>query len=206
GRGRPRRPRAYVTEWGTEELRDAVLRGLGEHADGRARDALVHGTLAFAQGVARWDASAGPVEAHDVVLAVDAATLGALRAVPHLADALVAAFAAAIATRRGEALRDLSFRWAPPAATPTGYRDGPPPPRADVLRDALADYLAATGDTALASDARTFVVDDADPELLTLVASPGVRSSLVRDAASIDALTRAARDLLGDARRRVRVR
>jgi hypothetical protein len=195
-----------VTDWGTEELRDAALRGLGEHADGRARDALARGELAIAPGVVRWDASAGPVDAHDVVLAVDAATLGALRAVPHLADALVAALAAAVAIRPGEALRDLSFRWAPPAATPTGYRDVPPPPHADVLRDALADYLAARGDAALATAARLFVVDDTDPEVLTLVASPASRSSLLRDAASIDALTRAARDLLGDARRRVRVR
>jgi hypothetical protein len=195
-----------VTAWDCEELRGAVLRGLGEHADGRVRDALARGMLAIVPGVARWDASAGPVDACDVIVAVDAATLGVLRAVPHLTDALVSAFAAAVTTRPGEALRDLSFRWAPPAASHTGYRDGPPPPRPEVLRDALADYLAATGDDVLATAVRTFVVDDADPEVFALVVPLAVRSSLLRDAASIDALTRAARDLLGDARKRVRVR
>jgi hypothetical protein len=195
-----------VTEWTPGELRAAALEALGDHGDERAREALRRAELTLAPGVARWDSSAGPVEAHDVTLVLDAATLGTLRAVPALVDALAASLAATLATRPGQALRDLSLRWSPPAVVASGYRDALPPPYREALREALAAYLEAAGQLSLAELARLLDVDETDPAVVVLGVPASLRREVHPGAPAFDALARAARDLLGDPRLRVRVR
>lgn len=191
-----------MTDWGAEELRRAALASLGEHADERARDAVVHATLVVTPAVARWESSGGPVEAHRVTLGVDAATLGTLRAAPSLVDALCASFAAALGTRPGETLHELSIRWTP-AARPSasGYRDAPPPSPETSLRDGLVAYLHASGDGAVAQAVAGATLDATNPPVVA-VAIEGLREN----GYARSRLERAARDLLGNDMVRVRLR
>jgi hypothetical protein len=189
-----------VTRWSGAELRRLALDVLGEHADERARDALAHAAVTVAETTAHWQGSAGPVEALRVTLAVDARRLGELRGAPALTDALCSAIATAIATRPGEALLDVVLRWEPGArATASGYRSSPPGPE-PTLRDALEEYLEASGEPGLAKaiDAAERKADGREVVVHVHGAFDDARSRAV--------LTRAVRDLLGDGTARVRVR
>jgi len=190
-----------------EDLRRAALAALGRHADERARDAVLHARLAVVAGVGKWMASGGPVEAHRVLLAVDARRLGALRAAPGVADALCVAFAAAVAAHPGEALLDLVLCWDPEARASAGaYRDCPPAaPRASV-HDALVDYLDARGEKVLAGSLRDLDTDPTDLTGTTLRADGPTCDALRADPRALAALTGAWRDLLADSEARVRLR
>jgi hypothetical protein len=192
---------------GVEDLRRAALDALGQHADERARDAVVHAGITLVDGAKRWVGSGGPVVAHRVFVALDARRLGALRAAPGVTDALCVAFAAAVATHPGEALLDLVFAWDPEArSSAAGYRGSPPDaPRASV-RDALVDYLDARGELALARSLGDAELEPTDAGGATLRVDGATREALRADARSLIALTAALRDLLGDAGARVRLR
>jgi len=195
-----------VTAWSGEELRRAALATLGEHADERARDALTHASITVV-GAAGWDGSAGPVEAHRVVLGLDARTLGGLRAAPALADALCAAVAASIATRPGETLLDLHLRWAPGARSASaGYRDAPPQAEEASLHDALRDYLDGAGQQLLAGYLEGAVIDESVPAQISIHVAPSAREAVRRHARAVATVTAAVRDLLADDRRRVHLR
>jgi hypothetical protein len=188
-----------VREWTGEGLRRAVLERLGEHVDARAREAVVHGSVAIVPEVARWVGSGGPVAAHRVSLAVDARTLGGLRAAPAAVDALCAAFAAVVASRPGEALQDLVLRWTPAvAATPAGYRDARPETRESSLEEGLRDYLGAYGEPDLARLPLSVVPAD---DGATVHAGEALRGDPRAQAVVAAAL----RDLLGDSQARVRL-
>jgi hypothetical protein len=194
-----------VSGWSGEALRRAALEALGEHADERARDALAHATIAVVPAVARWSGSSGAVEGHRVELGVDARTLGTLRAVPSVVDALSAALASAVALRPGEALHDLALCWSPDArSSPQGYRDAPPPSVRASLPDAVVDYLIGAGAADLATALSPFTLDtSAVPSVVATVPHP---EALRADARGRESLTRALRELLGDVAVRVRVR
>jgi hypothetical protein len=96
--------------WTGEALRSAALAELGAFGDTRARDALLHASVEVTPGVARWEASSGPVEGHRVTLALEPARLEAIRAAPAIEDSLRAALAAAVATHPGESLFELTLR------------------------------------------------------------------------------------------------
>lgn len=194
-----------MSERSAEELRREALEALGEHADERAREVLSHATVAVDEGVARWDSSAGVVLAHRVTLGLDARTLGGLRALPSLVDALAAAFAGAIARGPRESLHDLALRWTPGAhPVAAGYRDAPPPAAEESLGEAVAAYLEGSGEGELARSLAPLDVDaSSPPELVVHTARPAV---LRDDAHARHALTSALRDLLGVADARVRVR
>ena len=189
-----------MTGWSGGELRRLALDALGEHSDERARDALAHATVTVAETTARWEGSAGPVEAHDVTLGLDARRLGALRATPALTDALYAAIAAAIAVRPRETLHDVVLRWEPAMqATGSGYR-GSPPGTEPTLGDALAEYLDGGGEPDLARAVHAAERAGTGGEVVVRV------DRACGDARSRAILARAVRDLLGDASARVRVR
>jgi hypothetical protein len=190
------------SEWSEEALRRAALAALGPHADERVRDALARARVTIFAGAARWAGSSGPVEAHRVVLGLDARSLGRLRAAPAVADALCAAFAAAAATHPGEVLLDLALRWNPHAGpSAAGYRNAPPAAAQASLREALVDYLEARGEDAVAGsvgDVTTHATGGTEVTLRANSPSPdaGVRATL----------TSAVRDLLADPEGWVRVR
>jgi hypothetical protein len=200
-----------LTDWSGEELRRDALAALGVHADGRVREALAHARVSRVGGAAHWAGSAGPVEAHRVEMGLDARTLGGLRAAPAVADALCAAFAAAVAAQPGQVLLDLALRWDPQAGAPVGpegYRDAQPPaPPPSSLRDALVSYLEATGEPALARSLDGVVLEETtSPREITLRGDRATRDALRADARAVAILTRALRDLLGDVRARVQLR
>jgi hypothetical protein len=198
-----------VTAWAADELRRAALGALGAHADERAHDALVHGSLTIATAAARWEASAGAVEAHRVTLALDAGRLGGLRGAPAVIDAVCAAVATAIAARPGEVLHEIELRWEPGVrAAPAGYRDAPPPSPVDVLRDAVVAYLDACGEVDLARVVASaqITANAADPSDVSIHLAPVERDALRSHPHALGALTRAVRDLLADAGAQVRVR
>jgi hypothetical protein len=181
-----------------EELRRAALEALGPHADERTIDALRHSALTVTTGAARWNASAGPIEAHVVTLALDAKRLGRLRAVPAIADALCAAMAAAIAAQPGETLLELALRWAPgAAAAPLGYRDAPAPPVS--LRDALVEYLDGAGELSVARVIASAVLNASRPaDDAVVLHIDGVSWDALRtNPHALATLTRAMRDLFG---------
>jgi hypothetical protein len=182
-----------------EELRRSALDLLGDQGDPRAIDLLSQSDLSVAWAAARWDSSHGPVDGHAVTLVVDAFRLGQLRANPAVYDAACAALAQAIATHGGESLLELTARWSPDAqhAATAVYRDAPPP--RVTLTEALAAYLEGCGSIALADAVRRATVERA-----------GLTEVVVRDlsgdeASSLSALTRAARDLLGEPALRLRL-
>jgi hypothetical protein len=115
-----------VTGWTGESLRRAALDALGRHGADLARDALVHGAIDVTPGVTRWEASTGRVDGHRVTLVLDAARLDRIHREPAAADALCAALAAAVATRPGESLFELTFRAAVHSLAETPYRGGRP--------------------------------------------------------------------------------
>jgi hypothetical protein len=196
-----------VTAWSSEELRRAALDALGEHADERAREALRHASIGIVDAASEWSGSGGMVQAHRVTLALDARTLGGLRAAPALADALCAAMATALATRPGEALMDLSLRWERdrrPVAI--GYRDAPPSSAETSLHDALLEYLDASGQDGLGVSLGDFTVETSPEGALTVRLEPSGRALLRRDSHAMAALTAALRDLTGDETTRVRWR
>jgi hypothetical protein len=192
--------------WTAEGLRRAALDALGPAADERALDALRRCAISLAPSVARWDASQGTVEAHRVTLSADAGTLGLLRSAPALIDALCAALAAVIATRPGEALLELSLRWAPGVCAATaGYRDAPPV--ATTLTEALEQYLDALGEGHLARMLQGAVVEAAEEQqepVLLLAVDRETWEWLRAEGRATATLTRAAQDLLGSERARVR--
>jgi len=199
------------SRWTPEKLRRAALDALGDHADARARDALVRGALSLEPSVAAWESSGGRMTAHRVHLLVGPASLGAARAAPAVEDALRAAFAAAIARHDGETLEDLVLGCAWPAEE-APYRDASPEPRPrpDSLRDALVAYLAGGGaDEHLAGvvgRARVGARSGAHGATEVLLAAGAEDHEALRgDARRLARLTTAARDVLGDARVRVRV-
>lgn len=102
--------RAKGVAWTGGALRRAALAALGSPADPRARDALSRGWLDVAPGVARWQASRGPVDGLRVTLALDPAALEAVRAAPAVVDALNRALAAAVATRDGQSLFEFALQ------------------------------------------------------------------------------------------------
>jgi hypothetical protein len=187
-----------------EELRHAGLDALGPYADERAREALEGAELRIDPAVTAWESSGGHVEGHRVTLAVDASTLARLREAPALEDALHAALATAIASRKGEVLAGLQIRWAREGthAAAHGYRDRPPDPP-QTLQEALASYLEARGDEAVAhivAGARVSV----EEATVTLVVEPErLRAFRSAGAAAIGTLTSAVRDLLGTPATRV---
>jgi hypothetical protein len=181
-----------------EALRRAALEALGPHADERAIDALRHSAFTVTTGAARWNASAGPIEAHVVTLALDAKRLGRLRAVPAIADALCAAVASAIAAQPGETLLELALRWAPGAAAArVGYRDAPAPPVS--LRDALAEYLDGAGEPSVAPMIASAVLTASRPAdgELALHIDRVSWDALRTNPHALATLTRAVRDLFG---------
>lgn len=193
-----------MTAWGGEELRRAALATLGEHADERARDALAHASVAVAEAVG-WHGSAGRVDAHRVTLGLDARTLGGLRVAPALADALCAAVAAAIATRPGATLLDLELRWAPGARpSSAGYRDAPPEQEAS-LGHALVEYLEGGGHASLAGLLADAVLDEPPLGPISIRLAPSAHEGLRTAPRAVATITAAVRDLLADARLRVRV-
>jgi len=195
-----------VTAWSGEELRRATLAALGDHADERARDALAHASITVV-GADGWDGSAGPVEAHGVTLGFDAKTLGGLRAVPALADALCAAVATAIATRPGETLLDLRLRWVPGTRSASaGYRDAPPEPEEASLHDALVDYLDGADQHALAGHLAGASIDASVHAQVAIEVAPSAREGFRAQARALATITAALRDLLADEKTRVRVR
>jgi hypothetical protein len=99
-----------VSAWTAEALRRAALAALGPFGDERARDLLARGALEVTGAVAQWQASDGPVEGLRVTLAVDAEAVEQIRAAPALRDAICAALAAAVASRRGESLFEFALR------------------------------------------------------------------------------------------------
>jgi hypothetical protein len=182
----------------TGELRRRALVALGEQRDERAEDALSHGDLSFAWAVARWTSSAGPVEGHRATLTLDARRLGQLGAHPAARDAICAALAAAVAEQPGQSLLELVVRWSPDAPTRDApYRDAPPS-RA-TLSDAVVDYLDGAGNGRLARAVRQASFEHAGETDVV------VRSLPEEAAEGVYELVRAVRDLLGDARLRVRV-
>jgi hypothetical protein len=192
--------------WSAEELRRAAQEALGAHADERAIDALRHCAVSVTPGAARWNASAGPIEAHVVTLALDARRLGRLRAVPAIVDALCAAVAGAIGMRAGETLLELVLRWDSRAGVvQVGYRDAPVPPVS--LGDALVAYLEGTGEAsvgALVANA-TWQVDRPRNDGAPVIHLDPTRWKVLRaNAHALAALTRAVRDLLGDENAQVR--
>jgi hypothetical protein len=156
--------------------------------------------------VARWEGSEGTVEAHRVTLSVDAGTLGLLRAAPALIDALCAALAAAIARRPGEALLELSLRWAPGVCAATAaYRDAPPAPT--TLTEALQQYLDALGEERVARMLKGAVAEattERETPELVLGVDRETWESLHVQGHAYATLTRAAQDLLGNERARLR--
>lgn len=194
-----------MSDWTGEALRRAALDRLGEHADPRAREALVHGSVAMVPAVAHWAGSSGPVAGHRITLAVDARTLGALRSAPAVLDALCAAFAAVVAAHPGEALLDLVLRWTPASATPAAaYRDAPPGTLESSLEDAVVDYLEARGELALARALGAFAVEVTGRDVAVRL-EPHTRDALRADPRTQAALSAALRDLLADADARVRL-
>jgi hypothetical protein len=191
--------------WRGEELRSAALEALGGLADARAVDALSRGELTVEHAAARWDTSAGPVEAHRVTLAVDARCLGTLRAAPGVFDAVCAAVAAAIAARPGESLLELSLRWAPGTrAVARGYRDAPPAPV--TLREGLVEYLDAAGERAAADVVGAAELRHDDPsQVVLLLDAPAWDTHRAHARALAATLTQATRDLLAPSGPRVRV-
>jgi hypothetical protein len=195
-----------VTAWSGEELRRAALAALSEHADDRARDALMHASVTVVEATG-WDGSAGPVQAHRVTLGLDARTLGGVRAAPALADALCAAVAAAIATRPGETLLDFQLHWAPGARpSSSGYRDAPPSAEEASLHDALVDYLEGGAEHLLAGHLAGAAIDESVPGQISVRVGPSAREGLRERARAAATITAALRDLLADARKRVRMR
>lgn len=132
-----------------EELRVLALDALGEHGDERAREVLRTADLRV-----HWQTgmTAG-FHSREAVLGLDAETLGLLRAVPALVDALHAALAVAMAKREPrEKLVNLAFRWVPsrrPQAS--AYRDAPPQAPNVTVHAGLTAYLEGAGDQALAT-------------------------------------------------------
>lgn len=115
-----------MSQWTGDALRTAALEALGPLGDGRARDALVNGSLEVTSEVARWHASRGPFEGVGVTLWLDGERLDRIAAAPAVEDALRAAIAAAVATRAGESLFDLALRRTTGARPPeTPYRGRP---------------------------------------------------------------------------------
>jgi hypothetical protein len=205
-----------MSSWTGERLRRAAVEAIGPHADERTRDALARGTMTIVPAAMQWESSTGRMLAHRVSLFLDAGRIGAIRSTPAVEDALRAAVAAAVSSQPSETLEELVLRWSPrPSSMPNGstaYRDAPPAPigGAELLREALVEYLDGSGDAALAR--RT-----ADAEI-TILRSGGIIRELrvnlprqgrdparakVRETA---ALTRALRDLLGESAARVVVR
>jgi hypothetical protein len=202
---------------GVEELRRTALEALGAHGDQRAIDALRSAVLAITPGAARWHSSSGPVQAHRVTLGLEAGCLGRLRAAPATVDALGAALAAAIARWPGETLLELVLRWAPGTSPlAAGYRNAPPQPVS--IREALVEYLDAAGERSLARAIAGACVapeypssgdqPERVPPRVVLGLDPAERAaleSLQTDRRALATITRAVRDLLGDARARLEV-
>jgi hypothetical protein len=99
-----------VTGWTGEALRRDALAVLGPFGDERARDALGRGVLEVTAAGVQWQSSSGPVEGVRVTLALDAGALEQIRTAPALRDAICAALAAAVASRRGESLFEFLLR------------------------------------------------------------------------------------------------
>ncbi len=200
--------RHAVTETPSPEaLRHGALDALGPHADERARAALQAAHLRVEPGVAAWESSAGPVSGHRVTLAVDATTLGLLRSVPALEDALHASLANAVAAYPGQVLSSLWLRWASEGARPApdGYRDRPPDPP-ETLQQALASYLRARSEAALASLVEGGSLDAEEGATVTLGVTPSqLRTFRSYGASAPEALDSAVRDLLGHEGARVLV-
>ena len=147
------------------------------------------------------------MDAHRVLLAVDARRLGALRAAPGVGDALCAAFASAIATHPGEALLDLVLRWDPEArASQAAYRDAPPAAPRTSVEEALVQYLDGRGEHLLARSLGHLEMDLTDPAGATLRVEGLTGGSLRADPRWLAALTGALQDLLADGGARVRLR
>ncbi len=145
-----------------------------------------------------WESSAGHVDGQLVTLAVDAATLGRLRAAPALEDALHAALAAAVARHPGQTLAGLALRWAREGtlARVDGYRDRPPDPP-QTLQEALPAYLAARNEDALARLVEGAGIEVEGGALRVRLGADGLRAFRSAGAAATSALTAAARDLTG---------
>jgi hypothetical protein len=111
-----------VSGWTGDSLRRAALEALGPHGGALARDALVHGAIDVTPGVARWEASTGPVEGHRITLVLDAGLVGQVREEPAAYDAICAAIAAAVAMRPGESLFELELHPAGQDTIETPYR------------------------------------------------------------------------------------
>lgn len=115
--------------------------------------------------------------------------------------------AAAVATRPGETLLDLHLRWTPGTRpSSAGYRDAPPAAEEAALHDALVGYLEGGGEHVLAGYLTDSVIDESVPSQVSIRIAPSARDALRGHARGIATLTAAVRDLLADARTRVRVR
>jgi hypothetical protein len=189
-----------------EALRHAALEALGPYADPRAREALQASGLRVEPAFAGWESSAGHVDGQLVTLAVDAATLGRLRAAPALEDALHAALAAAVARHPGQTLAALALRWGREGAqaTPDGYRDRPPD-APQTLQQAVPAYLDARGEDSLARlvEGASLELDAKAGSLRVVLDTDRLRAFRSAGAAATSALTAAARDLLDTAGLRV---
>lgn len=111
-----------MSHWTGEALRRAALEALGSLGNDRARDALVHGSIDLVLGVTHWEASAGRVDGHRVILRLDGARLERVRLDPAIYDALCAALATAVATHPAESLFEFELRPAVEDLAETPYR------------------------------------------------------------------------------------
>jgi len=187
-----------------EPLRRAALDALGPYADERTRSALQEAVIRIDHAVTSWQSSHGPVEGHRVVLAVQAVTLARLRSTPSLTDALHAALATAVASRKGEALASLDIGWARDGALASeqGYRDRPPDPP-QTFPQALASYLEELGEASLARLAQSAEISKEGAVVTFAVAPDLLRAFRTGGSAAAAALTSAVRELAGDTLTRV---
>ena len=95
-----------MTAGGDDALRQQALERLGPLASPLAREALEVGIARATRDVLAWEGSSGTVHGHRVVLEVPADVHRRLMAAPSGVDALVRAFAAAVAGD-GEVLAEL---------------------------------------------------------------------------------------------------
>jgi hypothetical protein len=126
-------------------VRAGVVAALAE-IEPDAAEAVRRAPDVWARAVTRWESSEGEVVGWLVGLAVEAATLGAVHAHPHLGDALVEAFAGEIARVRGASLAELRIYWSGVDRADAAYRGAVG--ASGALENAIARYLAAVGDEA----------------------------------------------------------
>jgi hypothetical protein len=119
-------PAVKAPRFPDEPLRVRALDVLGPVGEPVARAVLEHGAVEVEPTSVEWDGSTGHVRGHRVVIVVHASVASRFEASYAARDALVAALAAAMAERKGEAVTDVRVEAGEPARVPGGgpYRGG----------------------------------------------------------------------------------